>query len=146
MSYFYVNQRCTRYGTNSAAQQMTHVKKLQFFFQEINTFKPQAGRFDTYKKSVKELLFFASELSEGQKAISEFFDDKIKSVFASTLHMGLRKNLSPDEYSQLDLTTKLAVFDALIGKWERFPNHNYKSINSFFQTQLCGSLKRGGMP
>jgi len=65
---------------------------------------------------VKELLFFASELSEGQKAISEFFDDKIKSVFASTLHKGLRKNLSPDEFSQLDLTTKLAVFDALIGK------------------------------
>ena len=91
---------------------------------------------------MKELLFFASELSEGQKAISEFFDDKIKSVFASTLHMGLRKNLSPDEYSQLDLTTKLAVFDALIGKWVLFlPNHDCKPNYSFFPKIVVWQLK-----
>ena len=89
-----------------------------FFPQQINTFKSQAGEFDAYKKSVKELLFFASDLSEGQKAISEFFDDKIKSIFESTLHIAHHKKLSPDEYSQLDLTTKLAVFDALIVVWQ----------------------------
>ena len=66
---------------------------------------------------MKELLFFASDLSEGQKSISEFFDDKIKSVFQSTFHMGMLKQLSPDEYSQLDLTTKLAIFDVLIVNW-----------------------------
>ena len=63
-------------------------------------------------------MFFASDLSEGQKAISEFFDDKIKSIFESTLHIAHHKKLSPDEYSQLDLTTKLAVFDALIVVWQ----------------------------
>ena len=89
-----------------------------FYPQQINTFKSQAGEFDAYKKSVKELLFFASDLSEGQKAISEFFDDKIKSVFESTLHIAHQKKLSPDEYSQLDLTTKLAAFDALIVVWQ----------------------------
>ena len=89
-----------------------------FYPQQINTFKSQVGEFDAYKKSVKELLFFASDLSEGQKAISEFFDDKIKSIFESTLHIAHQKKLSPDEYSQLDLTTKLAAFDALIVVWQ----------------------------
>lgn len=84
----------------------------------FNTLRPQPGKFDTYERSVKELLFFASDLSEGQKSVTEFFDDKIKSVLASTLHMGEHKRLSPDEYSQLDLTTKLAVFDMLIVVWQ----------------------------
>jgi hypothetical protein len=74
--------------------------------------------FDTYHRSVNELLFFAADLSEGQKAIAEFFDDKIRSIMESTFHIGMHKKLSPDEYSQLDLTTKLAVFDTLIATWQ----------------------------
>ena len=100
------------------SQQLALMNHSNFYPQQINTFKSQAGEFDAYKKSVKELLFFASDLSEGQKAISEFFDDKIKSIFQSTLHIAHHKKLSPDEYSQLDLTTKLAVFDALIVVWQ----------------------------
>ena len=59
-----------------------------FKFQPENSFKRQPAKYDDYEKSVRELLFFTSELSEGQKAISEFFDDKIKSVMATTLHIG----------------------------------------------------------
>ena len=62
-------------------------------------------------------LFIFLELRLWTKRISEFFDDKIKSVFQSTFHMGMLKQLSPDEYSQLDLTTKLAIFDVLIVNW-----------------------------
>ena len=59
-----------------------------FLFQPENSFKKQQAKYDDYERSVRELLFFTSELSEGQKAISEFFDDKIKSVMESTLHIG----------------------------------------------------------
>ena len=83
-----------------------------------NTFKTQPGKFDAYQQSGKEFLFFAAELSEGQKAIVEFFDDKIKSIMESIYNIGIHKKLSPDEYSQLDLTAKLAVFDALIVVWQ----------------------------
>ena len=83
-----------------------------------NTFKTQPGKFDAYKQSVKEFLFFAAELSEGQKAIVEFFDDKIKSIMESIYMIGIHKKLSPDEFSQMDLTAKLAVFDALIVVWQ----------------------------
>ena len=34
------------------------------------------------------------------------------------MHIAHHKKLSPDEYSQLDLTTKLAAFDALIVVWQ----------------------------
>ena len=57
-------------------------------FQPENTFKTQPSKYDDYTKSVRELLFFTAELSEGQKAITEFFDDKIKSILASNLHIG----------------------------------------------------------
>lgn len=80
--------------------------------------RQQPGEFDGYKRSVRELLFFTSELSEGQKAVSEFFDDKIKSILESNFHIGMSHKLSPDEYSQLDLTSKLAAFDSLIVVWQ----------------------------
>ena len=63
-------------------------------FQPQNSYKTQPGKYDDYTRSVKELLFFTAELSEGQKAISEFFDDKIKSVMASNLHIGNLKRLA----------------------------------------------------
>lgn len=94
------------------------LRTLFIIFQPQNTFASQPEKFGPYKKSVKELLFFAAELSEGQKAVTEFFDDKIRSIFQSTFHIGILKKLSPDEYSQLDLTTKLAIFDALIVVWQ----------------------------
>ena len=80
--------------------------------------KTQPGKFDEYTQSVKNLLFFTAELSEGQKSVAEFFDDKIKSIMESNFHIGLIKKLSPDEYSQLDITSKLAVFDTLIVAWQ----------------------------
>ena len=65
-----------------------------YIFQPENSYKTQPGKYDDYTRSVKELLFFTAELSEGQKAISEFFDDKIKSVMASNLHIGNLKRLA----------------------------------------------------
>ncbi len=87
-------------------------------FQPQNIIGPTPDRFAQYKKSVRDLLYFSSELTEAQKVVSEFFDDKIRSVFASTYHIAILKKLSPDEFSQLSLTSNLAVFDALIVAWQ----------------------------
>ena len=50
---------------------------------------PKPEPFSKYKKSVRDLLYFSSELTEAQKVVAEFFDDKIKSILGSTFHIGI---------------------------------------------------------
>ena len=57
-----------------------------------NTFKTQPGKFDAYKQSVKEFLFFAAELSEGQKAVVEFSMTKSKVLWSPFTILASIKN------------------------------------------------------
>ena len=73
---------------------------------------------DAYKAQVDHVLEVSANLSDEDKMMAEFFDNKIVSVGWSVIQAVVLHRLSPIEFVHLDLLTQAAVFDAMIFTWQ----------------------------
>ncbi|TPV96993.1 MAG: vanadium-dependent haloperoxidase [Myxococcales bacterium FL481] len=71
-----------------------------------------------YRQQADEVLAAQVALTDRQKLIAEFFDNKIISLGFSTLAASLAHQLSLEQFVQLDFLVNVAAFDTAITIWE----------------------------
>ena len=70
-----------------------------------------------YKAQANEVLAVQASLTDRQKLVSEFFDNKIISLGFSTLAATFYHHLSLEQFVQLDYLVNVAAFDSAITIW-----------------------------
>jgi hypothetical protein len=74
----------------------------------------------TYKRSADEVLEASAALTDEQKVMAEFFDDKLLGMGHSPVAKARRHDeLGVHDWAQLFLTRSTAIFDALIAIWHQ---------------------------
>ncbi|MDI1447994.1 vanadium-dependent haloperoxidase [Polyangium sp. 6x1] len=74
--------------------------------------------FADYKEQADQVLQVSAALTDAQKMTAEFFNDKIRSLGASTAFAAATHGLTLDEFVQLDFLVNLAAFDGGIATWQ----------------------------
>lgn len=82
-----------------------------------------------YKAQANEVLEVQANLTDREKLISEFFDDKIGSLGFSTVAASLYHGLSLEQFVQLDYLVNVAAFDTGITIWQN--KRRYDSVRPF---------------
>ena len=99
-----------------------------FSERDVTQFKvPNHGRnIDAinYKRHVDDILRVSAGLTDEQKMLAEFFDDKFNSLPASVSHAAVAAGLSTFDFVTLDLMINLAVHDTLIAIWSQKNIHD----------------------
>ncbi len=72
-----------------------------------------------YKSDLDDVLEISANLSDEQKMLAEFFDDKLDSIEKSTGFVVMTRNLTLPEYAAVDLSSNIAAHDALIFVWQQ---------------------------
>jgi hypothetical protein len=75
--------------------------------------------FQRYKAQLDVTLAATAALTDEKKIEAELFDNKITSLGISALFVALSRNLSIDEFVQLDFLTNVAAFDGAIATWNQ---------------------------
>ncbi len=65
------------------------------------------------------MLEISANLTDKQKMLAEFFDDKFDSLASSVIFIIQTRNLTLDEFVHLDLLTNIAGFDTMIFVWQQ---------------------------
>lgn len=84
---------------------------------------------DAYKSQVDHVLEVSANLTDEDKMMAEFFDNKIVSIGWSVIQAVVQNRLSPMEFVHLDLLTQAAVFDAMIFTWQE--KTRYDAVRPF---------------
>lgn len=71
-----------------------------------------------YRAQADEVLDVSANLTDYQKMSAEFFDDKIASLGFSIVVYALQRELSLEEFVQLDFLVNIAAFDTAITVWD----------------------------
>ncbi len=82
-----------------------------------------------YKAQVDEVLELSANLTDYQKSAAELFDDKLRSLAFSVFAFAQIKQLSLDEFVQLDYLTNVAAFDGAIAVWKE--KYRYDAVRPF---------------
>jgi hypothetical protein len=82
-----------------------------------------------YRAQAEEVLAVQAALTDRQKLISEFFDNKIISLGFSTLAATLAHQLSLEQFVQLDYLVNVASFDTAITIWHN--KRHYDAVRPF---------------
>ena len=78
----------------------------------------------SYKQHVDDILRTSAGLTDDQKMIAEYFDDKFNSLPASVRHAATSANLSTEDFVTLDLMINFAVHDTLVVIWNEKWRHD----------------------
>ncbi|GAA2102531.1 vanadium-dependent haloperoxidase [Actinomadura alba] len=70
-----------------------------------------------YKQQVDEILATSAGLTDKQKMIAEFFDDKFRGIGFSSGNIAVNKGVSLDRFIEHTAAADIAGFDALIAAW-----------------------------
>jgi hypothetical protein len=82
-----------------------------------------------YKAQADEVLAVQAALTDRQKLVAEFFDDKIHSLGFSTLAATLALGLDLEQFVQLDFLVNVAAFDTGITVWKN--KRRYDAVRPF---------------
>jgi hypothetical protein len=82
-----------------------------------------------YKQSVDEILAASAALTDAQKVMVEFFDNKLAGITLAPRFAALKHDLDLDGWVHLCLTTSIARFDDLIACWHQ--KNKYDSVRPF---------------
>ncbi len=82
-----------------------------------------------YKAQADEVLAVQAALTDRQKLVAEFFDDKIHSLGFSTLAATLALDLDLQQFVQLDFLVNAAAFDTGITIWKN--KRRYDAVRPF---------------
>ena len=77
-----------------------------------------------YKRDVDDIIGVSAELTDEQKMLAEFFDDKFNALPASINHAASTAGLSMEDFVTLDLIVNFAVHDTLIAVWREKARHD----------------------
>jgi hypothetical protein len=77
-----------------------------------------------YQSQADEVLAASAGLTDYQKMAAELFDHKLRSLGASTRFINATRNLSLDEFVQLDFLSNMTAFDAGIAMWNEKTRHD----------------------
>ena len=84
---------------------------------------------DAYKAQVDHVLEVSANLTDEDKMMAEFFDNKIVSFGWSLVQAVVNHRLSPIEFVQVDWLTQAAAFDAMIFTWQE--KTRYDAVRPF---------------
>lgn len=82
-----------------------------------------------YKQSVDEILDASAALTDEQKVMVEFFDNKLAGITLAPRAAAMSHDLDLDGWCHLFMTTSLARFDDLIACW--YQKNVYDSVRPF---------------
>jgi hypothetical protein len=82
-----------------------------------------------YKEQADQVLAVSAGLTDYQKAGSEFFDDKLRSLGFSALFVLQSRGLTLEQFAQFDFLTNLAAFDTGIAIWNE--KYRYDAVRPF---------------
>jgi hypothetical protein len=82
-----------------------------------------------YREQADEVLAVQAALTDRQKLVAEFFDDKIHSLGFSTLAATLALGLNLEQFVQLDFAVNVAAFDTGITIWHN--KRRYDAVRPF---------------
>ena len=82
-----------------------------------------------YRAQAEEVLAVQAALTDPQKLVSEFFDDKIISLGYSTLAATLAHRLSLEQFVEFDYLVNVASFDTAITIWHN--KRHYDAVRPF---------------
>lgn len=82
-----------------------------------------------YKDQADQVLAASAELTDKQKAIAEFFENKFNSVLAAAGSVSGLLNLSLEEFVIIEFATNIASFDTAIAVW--FNKRKYDAVRPF---------------
>ncbi|MCU0836467.1 MAG: vanadium-dependent haloperoxidase [Chromatiaceae bacterium] len=91
--------------------------------------RPNGAPLPPYKAQADEVLAAQVALTDRQKLVAEFFDDKIQSLGFSTLAATLALGLDLRQFVQLDFLVNAAAFDTGITVWEN--KRRYDAVRPF---------------
>ena len=77
-----------------------------------------------YRAQADEVLAVSANLTDLQKTMAEYFDNKIVSLGFSAVDAGMRRGLSMFDFVALDFATNMAAFDAGIVVWQEKAKHD----------------------
>jgi hypothetical protein len=86
-----------------------------------------------YKRSVDEILEASAALTDEQKVMAEFFDNKLLGIGMSGLAAANAHELDLDGWVHLFFTNSTAIFDALIADW--YQKAKYDAVRPFSAIQ-----------
>lgn len=73
---------------------------------------------EAYRQQADDVLAVSAGLTEQQKLLAEFFDDKIASLARANIHATVSQNLTVVQFVHLSLITNMAPTDAAIVVWQ----------------------------
>jgi len=82
-----------------------------------------------YRAQAEEVLAVQTALTDRQKLLAEFFDNKIISLGFSTLAATFHHHLSLEQFVQLDYLVNVAAFDTAITIWHN--KRHYDAVRPF---------------
>ncbi|MBK1700044.1 hypothetical protein CKO41_10400 [Thiococcus pfennigii] len=91
--------------------------------------RPNGAALPPYKAQADEVLAVQAALTDRQKLLAEFFDDKIHSLGFSTLAATLALGLDLEQFVQLDFLVNAAAFDTGITVWDN--KRRYDAVRPF---------------
>lgn len=80
------------------------------------------GRF--YREQADEVLAASAALTDRQEATAELFDNKIRSLGFSALHVAQQRQMTLDDFVQYDFLANVAAFDTAIAIWGEKRRHD----------------------
>jgi hypothetical protein len=86
-------------------------------------------RVSDYKRSVDEVLAASAGLTDRQKVVAEFFDNKLLGIGLSIFAAGNAHDLDMDGWAHLFLMHTTAMFDALVAIWHH--KTRYDAVRPF---------------
>ena len=84
---------------------------------------------DAYKAQLDHVLEVSANLTDEDKMMAEFFDNKIVSLGWSLIHAAVQHRLSPMDFVRVDWLTQAAAFDAMIFTWQE--KTRYDAVRPF---------------
>lgn len=91
--------------------------------------RPKGAPLPLYRAQADEVLAVQAALTDRQKLLAEFFDDKIHSLGFSTLAATLALGLDLRQFVQLDFLVNAAAFDTGITVWKN--KRRYDAVRPF---------------
>ncbi|NJR42856.1 MAG: hypothetical protein HC767_09540 [Akkermansiaceae bacterium] len=92
---------------------------------------------ELYRKQADDVLAISAGLTDEQKLLAEFFNDKIFSLGFALLHTALSQQLSLMQFVHLDYLANLAAWDAGIVIWQE--KTRWDAVRPFTAVELLYS-------
>ena len=77
-----------------------------------------------YQAQADEVLAASAGLTDRQKMVAEFFDNKLLSLGGSAFFIAVSRGYTVQQFVELDFLTNLAAFDAAIATWQEKYRHD----------------------